>query len=196
MVKLPPYGLGPRDVLIQVAIGDQTVPDATGISLGRAAGFISLERNKKAVEEGIVLGLFPPFINFDIVYPPEEIVPGSGLRLHLSGKYTGRHEYLAVPVYEEDTGVDGILSVHEKGYDPIKNPDPNGDDYCPKEGKYGTEGDGILQKEEDKNNNGTLEINWQKAGQIQAILFFLEGKIYTGITPEEVRKLKENPCQE
>jgi len=185
-------GLEPRDVLIQISIGDQTVPDATGISLGRAAGFISLERNKKAVEEGIVLGLFPPFKNFDLIYPPEDIIPNSGLRLHLSGKFKGRHEYLAVPIYEEDTGVDGVLSVHEKGYDPLSNPDPNKDDYCT---NGGTEGDGILQPEEDMNKNGTLEINWQKAGQMQAILFFLEGKIYTGITPEEVRKLKESPCQ-
>lgn len=102
--------------------------------------------------------------------------------------FSGRHEYLAVPIYEEDTGVDGILSVHEEGYDPLENPDPKGDDFCR------TEGDGIIQREEDKNENGTLEINWQKAGQLQAILFFLEGKIYTGMTPEEVKKIKELPC--
>lgn len=187
-------GLEPRDVLIQIAIGDDIVPTATGISLGRAAGFISIERNRKAVEEGVVLALYPPFPNFDLLFPPEDI-GNSGLRLHLSGKEKGRHEYLAVPIYDEDTGIDGVFSVHEKGFDPVSNPDPSGDDYCPEEGKSsGTEGDGILQKEEDKNKNGTLEINWQKGAQMQAILFFLEGKIYTGKTADEVRKLKELPC--
>jgi len=73
---------------------------------------------------------------------------------------------------EEDTGLDGLFDVDEPGYDPITNPDPNGDDwyYDPDvdENNFdrinGTEGNkndpdrlGRFDTE-DINNNGSLDL--------------------------------------
>ncbi|MDZ7261912.1 MAG: hypothetical protein ONB05_07400 [candidate division KSB1 bacterium] len=42
----------------------------------------------------------------------------------------------------DDVGSDGLPSQGEPGYDPITNPDPNGDDYNPLTNPQGTEGNG------------------------------------------------------
>jgi hypothetical protein len=40
-----------------------------------------------------------------------------------------------------DTGIDGLADANEPGYDPLLNPDPNGDDYDPYINPTGTEND-------------------------------------------------------
>jgi len=40
-----------------------------------------------------------------------------------------------------DTGTDGLADAQEPGYDPVNNPDPNGDDYDPYINPTGTEND-------------------------------------------------------
>lgn len=47
-----------------------------------------------------------------------------------------------------DVGSDGVASVDEPGYDPITNPDPNGDDFHALRNPLGTEGDGHWQEGE------------------------------------------------
>jgi hypothetical protein len=41
-----------------------------------------------------------------------------------------------------DVGTDGVASANEPGYDPVTNPDPNGDDYHSLRNPLGTEGNG------------------------------------------------------
>lgn len=188
-------GVSEKDVLIQVAVGDTTVPTATGVALARASGFITLERNKLLIKEGIVEGLNPPFINFDLFYPPEDVIEGSGFRLHMAGKWCGRHEYLAIPVYNEDVGEDGLPSPEEPGFDPVSNPDPSGDDYCPLTNPEGTEGNAELDEGEDFNGNGKLEVNLQAFGQSQAAYYMLTGKIITGLNKNELLLLMGDKCR-
>jgi hypothetical protein len=47
-----------------------------------------------------------------------------------------------------DVGTDGLASKDEPGYDPITNPDPNGDDFHALRNPLGTEGDGHWQQGE------------------------------------------------
>src|SRR5262249_43970408 len=44
-----------------------------------------------------------------------------------------------------DVGVDGLADAQEPGYDPVANPDPDGDDYHALYNPRGTEGDGDRQ---------------------------------------------------
>jgi hypothetical protein len=43
----------------------------------------------------------------------------------------------------EDCGLDNLCNHEEPGYDPVTNPDPNGDDYDPLFNPMGTEGNGV-----------------------------------------------------
>jgi S-formylglutathione hydrolase FrmB len=51
-------------------------------------------------------------------------------------------EPVVINAYEpfEDVGSDGVASADEPGYDPVSNPDPNGDDYHYLRNPLGTEG--------------------------------------------------------
>jgi hypothetical protein len=72
----------------------------------------------------------------------------------------------------EDTGLDGVFSVNEPGYDPVTNPDPSGDNWAYDENDRdnysqinGTEGNrkdplrGWLPDTEDINDNNGLDQN-------------------------------------
>ena len=48
----------------------------------------------------------------------------------------------------EDTGEDGLLSMDEAGYDPVKNPDPHGDDFHPWNNPFGTEKNNLFDSGE------------------------------------------------
>ncbi len=59
-----------------------------------------------------------------------------------------------------DVGIDGIPDQYEPGYDPVTNPDPNGDNYHATLNPWGTEGNGTYDRPEwrsrwdDWNGNG------------------------------------------
>jgi len=78
-----------KNVLIQVALGDWTVPVSTGINLARVAGMISPERTKWLIKNNIQKGVI---MDVDQLYPVES-TSGSAVRFHPSGK----HEYLVIP---------------------------------------------------------------------------------------------------
>ncbi|MFQ6617493.1 MAG: cell surface protein SprA, partial [Fidelibacterota bacterium] len=70
---------------------------------------------------------------------------------------------------DEDTGLDGVFSRDEEGYDPASNPDPSGDNwrYTPRGAQYryinGTEGNrddegGRYPDTEDLNRNARLDV--------------------------------------
>jgi len=61
-------------------------------------------------------------------------------------------------ILDEDTGTDGLLDFQEVGYDPLTNPDPNGDNYHPIFNPGGTEGNGRRDPgEPDPINVGKLD---------------------------------------
>ncbi len=175
-------GYQPRDVLIQIALGDTTVPMATGIALARAAGLLTRKRMQMLVEKGIVFGLLDRYENVDFLpgLPPFDPVANSGVRFHMGGEYKGPHEYYAYPTYDEDTGSDGLFNEQEPNYS-TDNPDPDGDDFCPDSNPGGTERNGVLDPGEDKNGNGILEVNYALLAQNQSGYFFTYGKILDGI---------------
>ena len=82
-----------KNALLQIALGDWTVPVSTGINLARAAGLISPERLtwllSQQIHEGAVLPVDTP------PYPPETR-QSAAVRFHPSD----RHEYLIIPNLE------------------------------------------------------------------------------------------------
>ena len=80
------------------------------------------------------------------ILPETERTKSVAVLLAVDLNRNGRRDY-AEPVimnaYERyrDWGLDGQASADEPGYDPVSNPDPNGDDFDPQNNPDGTEGD-------------------------------------------------------
>jgi hypothetical protein len=95
----PHYFLDPlpgtprKNVLIQICLGDFTVPVATGVSLARAAGLISPARNDLLIQLGVVEG---KAVNVDALHGPENLYPGCGVRFHGAGS----HAYFLAPNFD------------------------------------------------------------------------------------------------
>jgi len=79
-----------KNVLLQVALGDWTVPTLTGMNLARAAGLISPKRFQWLLSKNIHRGAI---LEVDTEEFPPEQTSGSSVRFHPSGK----HEYLVIP---------------------------------------------------------------------------------------------------
>ncbi len=79
-----------KNVLMQLALGDWTVPILAGINLGRVAGLISPTRMQWLMDKKIHRG---EIIKVDTQDHPPESLKGSAIRFHPSGK----HEYLIIP---------------------------------------------------------------------------------------------------
>jgi len=86
-------------VLVQVSLGDTTVPVFTGASLGRAGGLVSLARNDLLVREGVLAGGLRS--NVDRVFPPES-VRGRGIRFLGINAHAGM--LIPTPLDPEDLG--------------------------------------------------------------------------------------------
>lgn len=54
--RRPPAGRAAKNVLLQISLGDFTVPVFTGATLGRAAGLVSAARNDLLIREGVLMG--------------------------------------------------------------------------------------------------------------------------------------------
>lgn len=68
---------------------------------------------------------------------------GGGL---INKAYTFELQRIVTTMEDEDFGVDLITNSQEPGYDPITNPDPNGDNFNAFTNPNGTEGDGQIEK--------------------------------------------------
>ncbi|MBI3017767.1 MAG: hypothetical protein HYY62_07230 [Deltaproteobacteria bacterium] len=79
-----------KNVLMQLALGDWTVPVLSGIHLGRVGGLISPSRLQWLMDKKIHRG---EIIKVDTEENPPESLKGSAIRFHPSGK----HEYLIIP---------------------------------------------------------------------------------------------------
>lgn len=82
-----------KQVLIQLALGDWTVPTLSGIQLAHAAKLISPKRLQWLLDHQIHRGKITPV---DTDENPPESRSGSAVRFHPSGK----HEYLIIPNLE------------------------------------------------------------------------------------------------
>lgn len=186
-----------RFVLIQIALGDTTVPMNTGVALARSAGILTSERQKYLIEKGILYGLSDSYLNVDFAgeIKIEDPVVGSGVRFHLGGRKKGPHEYYAIPGYDEDTGSDGLFNEKEGNYS-SENKDPHGDDYCPLSNEGGTERNGILDENEDLNGNGILEVNYTVLAQNQAGYFFTHGPDSKGVILDGIDNEKGGTSRE
>jgi hypothetical protein len=83
--------LGPKNVLIHLTVGDTTVPEATGISLARAAGIVDfrtvddrygMTSDQWLVDRGVVHGLeeFGPYTGADgssVLFDPDDLDDGT-----------------------------------------------------------------------------------------------------------------------
>ena len=87
-----------KNVLLQIALGDWTVPVSTGMNLARAAGLISSERVQWLLAQDVHRGKVMPV---DTDENPVESTSGSAVRFHPSG----RHEYLVAPNLDDPDGL-------------------------------------------------------------------------------------------
>jgi hypothetical protein len=97
----PLPGRTPRRVLLQVSRNDWTVPVATGLTLGRAAGFVSPARDDLLRTLGIPYGKVPSTVNVDRDYGVES-TRDFGIRVFC----VDEHEFLILP---NDNLPDGVL---------------------------------------------------------------------------------------
>ena len=97
-----------KRVLVTVNICDWTVPAATGVALGRAAGLISPERNRRLVDIGVIDGECD--ITYEEANVPEESKSLHGFRLHPGGN----HAYLYWPSIWDETAVKYTFAVREQ----------------------------------------------------------------------------------
>jgi len=79
-----------KSVLLQLSLGDWTVPILSGINLARVAGLISPPRVQWLLSKNIHQG---EIVKVDTELNPPESLHGSAIRFHPSGK----HEYLIIP---------------------------------------------------------------------------------------------------
>lgn len=84
----PPPGRPPKNMLIQVSLGDTTVPVFTGAALGRAAGLVSGPRNDLLIQAGVISGAAIPSSNVDRLYGVESTW-GAGIRFHGVNSHVG-----------------------------------------------------------------------------------------------------------
>jgi hypothetical protein len=117
----------------------------------------------------------------------------------------GRRDY-AEPVMVNprerfaDTGLDGLRSVDEPGYDPITNPDPAGDDWNPFDNVHGLENnwhydagetyhdfglDGVAETGDFGEGNGTYDYSpgWNR------VLTSDPGHLFKQLAPEQLDRL-------
>ncbi|MDP8257139.1 MAG: hypothetical protein P9M14_15435 [Candidatus Alcyoniella australis] len=102
-------GNEPKNVLVQIALGDYTVPVATGLAVARAGGVLSLERSIHLARLGVMLG-WDKYTPFDALNEPFESTSGSGLRIHPSGN----HAYLYWPSAWDPNQVRYTFAVKEQ----------------------------------------------------------------------------------
>ncbi|MCF6157973.1 MAG: hypothetical protein E3K32_05245 [wastewater metagenome] len=76
---------------------------------------------------------------------PETDRDGNGL---IDRAYTFELQRIVTTIEDEegDFGADGIMNSQEPGYDPVTNPDPNGDNFDALTNPKGTEGNGQIDK--------------------------------------------------
>lgn len=110
----PHWFLDPLDnmpkkrVLVTVNICDWTVPCMTGVSLARAAGMVSRERNQRLIELGVMNG--DCNITYEQANVPEESKTLYGFRLHPGGN----HAYLYWPTFWDKTATKFTFAVREQ----------------------------------------------------------------------------------
>lgn len=106
-------------------------------------------------------------LHIDLGAISEDVIPNGVLDTEDKGRNAlERNDILDE---DEDTGLDGLFDPEEPGYDPVTNPDPNGDNWS-YDNKYdyshinGTEGNrndpdrGARPDTEDINGNGILDL--------------------------------------
>ena len=98
-----------------------------------------------SVCDGNQAGGVDPYLDQWAPPTPSTAIPlGAALAVDLNGNgVRDQGEPLIQSGHEpwSDVGVDGVADENEPGYDPVLNPDPNGDDYDPQLNPTGTEGD-------------------------------------------------------
>lgn len=104
----PLDGMPEKRVLASVNICDWTVPVATGVSVSRAAGLISPERNQRLIDIGILGGNCN--ISYEQANVPEESKTLHGFRLHPGGN----HAYLYWPTFWDETATKYTFAVREQ----------------------------------------------------------------------------------
>lgn len=108
MIFDPLPGNGPKNVLVTVNIQDWTVPAATGVAFGRAAGLVSLDRNARLAQIGIMTGLTD--VDYETANDPVESSSLYGFRLHPGGN----HAYLYWPSFWDPDKMLYTFAVREQ----------------------------------------------------------------------------------
>ena len=104
----PLVSMPEKRVLATVNICDWTVPAMTGVSVGRAAGLISPERNQRLIDIGILAGSCD--ITYEQANVPEESKTLHGFRLHPGGN----HAYLYFPSFWDEEATKYTFAVREQ----------------------------------------------------------------------------------